>query len=255
VAALSSVPADSSWENATMPHYKEVGSGLTRRSQQFITVDEWLAGTALPTNDEEHAELWEQAIEVLRQANLPTSKRVYLVGPNGAWSNMTCGPLQLPDRKEDYVIHLGFWDGGAEEETLPWIAVQILTTIEQIQNALAENESELVRSFERRLGELKQLRFWKQYEQAAIAGLKREDFERELQISGARAQARTRNANLMQVVGIVRGLRPEQQRLSVSRLAGLVVRGLLNEDRSLGLSTVRRHLTSGRKRGLIPPED
>jgi hypothetical protein len=107
-----------------MPTKKIVGSGLTRREETFYSLDEIESMPPLPTLDDDHKKTFAHALECLRRHGLPDRQARYLIGPGRQWRRITNAEImQLPSRKENYLIHFGFWDGGADEDTPPWLAV------------------------------------------------------------------------------------------------------------------------------------
>jgi hypothetical protein len=84
--------------------------------------------------------------------------------------------LKLRDRTEPYSIHYGYWNGDAEVDTPAWLAVELLTKIEQLKTA-GKKEWMLALAYARAIGRLEERLFWKEeHENAAIQGYKHRRF-------------------------------------------------------------------------------
>jgi hypothetical protein len=66
--------------------------------------------------------------------------------------------LKLRDRTEPYSIHYGYWNGDAEVDTPAWLAVELLTKIEQLKTA-GKKEWMLALAYARAIGRLEERLF------------------------------------------------------------------------------------------------
>jgi hypothetical protein len=202
-----------------MPKNKFVGSGLTRREELFHSIDE-IEGLSWPTIFDELKKTKAVAIACLRRHRLPDTPGRYLIGPGTRWRPITRSDmLKLRDRTEPYSIHYGYWNGDAEVDTPAWLAVELLTKIEQLKTA-GKKEWMLALAYARAIGRLEERLFWKEeHENAAIQGYKHRRFIADAGKASAEGRTTKKSGDIQALADILKntpGLRLDASALSPS---------------------------------------
>lgn len=151
-------------------------------------------------------------------------------------------------RRKGYIIHHGFWDGGAKEDTPPWLAVKLLTKIQQFREAVSARKwrTACLRSY--LIGILKERLFWKQgHEEAAVSHYAAREKLAYSQKMGAKEVREIAEELNRRLLAYLQAKQPNAY-LSARDLAKLAKKDL-GDERSVG--TLQRIIREFNNAGLI----
>jgi hypothetical protein len=217
--------------------------------EDFYSIDE-IDGLQWPTIFDELEKTRESALACLRQHGLPDEQEPYLVGPGARWRRIEKADLaELADRKEPYTVHFGYWNGDAEVDTPAWLAVELLTKIQQLETAFATMDCMLAVAYARTIGRLEERLFWKQkHEAAAYNGYRHQRYLADAGKASAKGRTGHKSSDIEDLANLLKstpGLDASDRSLA------LLIMKMDNRFSRLGLSTLRNYLSLARKRKLL----